>query len=515
MSAAPTGPSEAPQTYRPLSLLAVLAVVLGAFYSVLVLTGGLLPFARVYPRSFVVCLVLGPVLGGLAAVLARSKSGERVGTFAALGLAAVLVLMGLGGLVLFSGSSPWEPGPWTWVVLALGLLVSFLALSRIKSSEGALAGHLLARAGLYLCLFFGGFYLLYVTGNQFAVTNQAEAAADRFVERIRKDDLPRAFFETIRPGSRPGGGDVRDEIERGYNVPRGREPGEYSGFCTSAFVQSIRLGGEGQARRTGTAAEFKTTGYEVSVRYDVENGMGKFGLLVLLQSVEVGGRREWQVIFPACRIEKAEEAQLAKDVARAAGETMAVTDAFLRAVATRQDEAAFLMTQPTAKRHGLGRALLLSKAELSALAGPVAAVAGDSMGGQREELAAGTKEFVKGGMVGEKDFAADPRWKEAFVRQVRDWIGHKENARVEAEAIASNYPDVRRDGDELEVSRPVRFTLEPTPPFTARMFVEGELVIRGNLGREALQDRYRVVAVRLVRSSIAPLAPKTPTPGSP
>src|SRR4051812_35642745 len=67
---------EAPQDYKPLSLLAILALVLASLFAVLVLIGGLLPFSRFYPRSFVVLLVLGPVLGALAAVLLRRRGAE-------------------------------------------------------------------------------------------------------------------------------------------------------------------------------------------------------------------------------------------------------------------------------------------------------------------------------------------------------------------------------------------------------------------------------------------------------
>src|SRR5262249_39251048 len=156
-----------------------------------------------------------------------------------------------------------------------------LSLAQIRSSEGALAGRGLARWGLYLSLFFGGYYLLYLAGNQFAVSNQAQLVTDRFVEMIRTDDLPQAFRETIKPGGRPGGGNLREEIEMGFNAPRGREPGEFSTFCTAPIVQSIRLGNTAKEgiRRKSASSELTQTGYLATVRYDVQNDLGHYELV--------------------------------------------------------------------------------------------------------------------------------------------------------------------------------------------------------------------------------------------
>src|SRR5262249_32076101 len=153
----------------------------------------------------------------------------------------------------------------------------------------ALAGRDLARCGLYLSLFFGGFYLLYLLGNHLAVASQAQTVADRFLDNIRNDRLAEAYAESIKPGARPSG-DLRQEIELGFNPPRGREAGEFSTFGTQPLVQLIRMGKDTTLTPLGASSEYKTGDpgphYDARVRYAVSNDLGKFEILIQLQSVD-------------------------------------------------------------------------------------------------------------------------------------------------------------------------------------------------------------------------------------
>src|SRR5207302_5072758 len=140
---------------------------LAVLYCLCVLVGGLEPFARFYRRTFVLLLILVPLTAGLAAVLSRERQPGRIALYVGVALAGLLALLGLGGLVAFSSSRPWMLTPWTWVLCVAAVLISWLARSRIRDSEGALSGQGLARWGLGLSLFFGGIYAFYLAGNLF------------------------------------------------------------------------------------------------------------------------------------------------------------------------------------------------------------------------------------------------------------------------------------------------------------------------------------------------------------
>lgn len=527
---------EAPQLYRPLSLLAVGSLVLGVAYSLLILVGGLLPFARAWPRGFLVLLVLGPILGGLGAVLTRQKSTERIATIAALSLAAVFVLIGLGGLIYFSAQSPWEPGVWAWLLLFAALLVSVLALAQIRAAEGALAGRNLARCGLYLGLFFGGFYVIYVAANQFAVSNQAQTAADSFINLIREDKLPEAFVKTIKPNSRPEGqGDkLLLEIEQGFNAPMIRDPGPYSGFCTSQLVQQLRHSKNAKVTCIGVAPEFTPQGYLAKVRYrvDTEDKLDSFEVYVGLQSVDAQGRREWQINWPECRAipSHPQESPLLRKVDLAKFDSNFIAKEWLTGLSTKQPEVAYLLALPADQRTPLTLPLLTSRSEVVALVGAAAAGAVDK---ERQALAAGKDEFVnpdehqetnprtqkKGKYAGFVDDsqlkkATDAETCERLKQEVIRFFSNSNRTPVTAELLLVVFPNVTDQGNEIEVGRPVRFNIEPSGKEKG-MFVEGEIVCRGKLSAlDSPLDRYRVVGVKLIRVSIAP-GPGAPPPRGP
>jgi hypothetical protein len=523
---------EAPQLYRPLSLLSVLSVVLSGAYALVILVGGLMPFYQAAPRRFVVFLLLGPIVGGLVAVLLRQKTAERIAAIAAVAAAAVLVLMGLGGLIAFSGSSPWEPGAWTWGLLLAALLTSFLALAQIRSSEGALAGRVVARCGLYLGLFFGGFYLLYLAGNHLAVANQAQTVSDRFLDHVRKDQLPEAFLETLKPGSRPSG-NLRSQIEEAFNTPRGRDPGEFSSFSTSPLVQLIRLGSKDETTIThlGTAPEYVTDatyrGYVAQGRYLIKNDLGHFEVLIQAHSVDVAGRREWQIILGRCRIERTvEESPLFKEMGQARGEADFVVRHWLMTLSSKQPQAAYLQTLPAEQRRGMGRALLLGRPELSAQAGPAPAMALEGLAKDRADLEEGTKEFLanrdrSAGFVDDSQFFTFAKTKEerdAQKQEVIDFLGQSNKVPAEAMVLAVGFADTWREGDEVVVARPVRFGFQPIregPNARPPLFVEAEVFCRGKPGKPGdgqVLDRYRITKVRLMRAAIPPATGGPPVP---
>src|SRR5438876_623304 len=89
----------------------------------------------------------------------RPISGFAIAGFAAACLFAALVL-GVAAIALIQGV-PFFYSLWILLVPAAGLVLSLMARSQIRSSEGTRAGERLAGAGIWLSLLPGLGYLVY------------------------------------------------------------------------------------------------------------------------------------------------------------------------------------------------------------------------------------------------------------------------------------------------------------------------------------------------------------------
>src|SRR5215470_16502432 len=115
-------PLEPVEPYRPLSILAMVGLGLAVLYSACVLVGGLVPFGRAYPRSFLLLVVLVPTAAALAMWLSRERRVARIARVTLAALGGLIVLLGLGGLLAFSGSNPWLMDNLTWLLVGAALL---------------------------------------------------------------------------------------------------------------------------------------------------------------------------------------------------------------------------------------------------------------------------------------------------------------------------------------------------------------------------------------------------------
>lgn len=92
--------------------------------------------------------------------------------------------------------------PMAWLLPALGLLVSLVALRRIRRDEAALAGRGLARAGLALSLVFAVAaptdWLLY----RYLVRREALRFAGYWFQLLGEGQVHKAFLLTVEPKSR-------------------------------------------------------------------------------------------------------------------------------------------------------------------------------------------------------------------------------------------------------------------------------------------------------------------------
>jgi hypothetical protein len=103
----------------------------------------------------------------------RPLSGFAIAGFVVGCLFAVLML-GMAAVALLQGA-PFFIIPWVLVIPAAGLILSLIARSQIRGSEGTRAGERLALAGIWLSVFTGMGYAVYFYVTGLAVTSQANS----------------------------------------------------------------------------------------------------------------------------------------------------------------------------------------------------------------------------------------------------------------------------------------------------------------------------------------------------
>jgi hypothetical protein len=475
-----------------------------------VLVGGLDPFARIYPRAVVLLLVLVPPSAALAAVLSNERRPGRVALFVGVALAGLLVLLGLGGLLAFSSTKPWILPAWTWVLCGTALLLCWLALSRIRDSEGALSGQVLAQWGLRLSLFFGAIYAVYLAGNVFAVRSQAAAAGKEFLDLIRDGELDQAFLRMIKPGARPvgKGADLREALEVQHNAARGPQLGAYSAFRLADYVQFIRMSGPKASFKLASASsEYRPEGfYWVHLTYDVQTVVGSFKLAFLVQSVDLPaeGRREW-FINPNRPIQIEDKKALPEglDMENTIAYATPLVLNWIAAMQAGDTARAYLDTLADDQRKAQERAWLLGSGVV-----PLA----PAMVHNTPDLAAfrkGLKAYTEARLLDLKDvFWAAKNSRKEVLDKVKALFAGKGGDLIQLRPMPGAGPPVfeRLEGDRARIRFTAQIGILVIPSAPARYLVESQIEVEGPYATGGVRPtgEYRVTGLRLVRSGSGP-----------
>lgn len=516
--AAPGG--ERIESYRPLSLLAILGFLIGLFYAVLVVLGGLAGFVLRYPR-LVGLLTGGAVAIGLVVALVRQRRGAaQMAVHAGAALLVVLTILGLGSLMAFTSSNPWQWPASLWPVPLAGIVVSWIAASRIRASENTLSGAPLARWGLGLSLCFGILYSAYLLSNNVAVSNQASVCAEEFLDLIRQGDVPQAFLRTLPPRSRPAPGtDIRRILEVEHNVPRGITDGSgaYATFTRVNFVELIRLGGPEAtwAQANVDTPEFDRGTYRVGLTYDVTSPFGRFSVRIATVGQEAadeagGVRRKWHVDQNGTSLLRFAEItperkryDLAKHYANE------VVRTWLTMVRAGNTSFAYLLTLPNAQRRPQSACAAL---EAPALAGAVGVGLAGGLGVDDELLRkfkTGREAFRTGKeLLDVSEFWADPTRRdempsvrESILQDVRALLAGGPHRVREMAPLEAEIPFYQVTGGEMRFRIPVSMATGEGPK--RLHYLEADVEVAGPAAAQPGPETFHIVKLRLIRGRTA------------
>lgn len=525
------------EPYRPLSLLAVFGFGLAVLYAVLVLLGGLVPLAGRYPRLVAILFVVAPLAGAQAALLSKDRAMANVVRWAAFAFGGLAGILGLGGLLAYSGSSPWVLGAWGMALVATAVVLCWLARMRIAESEGTLSGGNLAKWGLTASLFFGLVYAAYSTANEIAVRGQSREQAEKFIQLLQKGDDPEAvvnaFVQTLEVKARPQA-NVRDTVEVQYNAApppgpegRGAQSGPLSRFGTMQLVRLLQLPDTKVTFVRTDQTVFERGGYDVILLYKLETVLGAYELLVGTKGQEVtdgaGSKRAWNVNLGLTGLRGgAVQTPENEDLEAAARGAYAQVQAWAEKLRLSQPGLAYLDTLPEEQRREiLGNTLLGEPAVMGAsglaLAGGWGARSGRM---STQEL---LKKFDAKALVDRRNlWAMKEDAKAAMAQEVSDLLmgtgkfAYELTAQTQQEGVIP--PLLQKKGDKGEFSYPFRVTTFLPGQPRGRFAIEGEVVVAGPLKAQRSRggvSPYQIVKLRLIRGQKDPDMSRGPGPGGP
>jgi hypothetical protein len=450
------GPSE-PEPYRPLSVLALIGFVLGGLYALLIL------------------------VGGLVALFQRQ---------------------------------PWLLPVWVFVVPLGAALLSWLARTRIRDSEGTLGGFALTRWGIGLSLVCGLLYGAYYLATYFAVRQQASAMGDQFVQLLQKGDLDQAFLLTRPPLERQDAQkDPRSALEIMHNIPGKSDMGPFSSFKQAEWVRFLQASSaEVRVRPQGvTTWSHDRSGYTVTLQYHVETTMASFDLQVMVLGKEMRGGslkgRQWYISAENTGIATDSKHMTEQGGAffKLSMDAMAHATLWMGLAERGQWIDMYLDTLPPSERPRLRRAGEISRlSDSAAVTGPAPLALQDDTSA---ELFKGYEDFVHGSLVhaDDKAFWTTPGKREEILKKMKSLFDPKQSSGYRFRLAPNRVPGWTRANGELIYSFSVSLTTMDAQRRAPEYMVEANLKVAIPEDRTSeTPPPWRVVQLELVAARAAP-----------
>jgi len=419
--------------YRPLSIPAILAAVLGGLYAV-------------------------AFLGGFAAS--------------------------------FMLGTPWLMPVWSLAWPILVLLVAGWSLVNIRSSDNSLGGESLAIWTLRITSILILCYLAHFAATYFAVRAQGDYFGRQWVSLLTQGEVDRAFLLTLKPPRPAEDANLRTTLEITYNIaPDPSSKGPYSNFKGKEIVRLLQSGGSDTklTLKSTSSPTYEMGGYLVRLVYHVEIPDGEFdlGLVALGMESPTGAfkGRQWQVLLDgtgmAGKMKPREETRRKLELTLLSAE---FAQKWCQAVVTKNWNFAVPAILPGELQEKALKGATQSKysLELQALAGALLQVEESE---DKKLFLRAAQDLFSGKLAKPSDkFWSDPTLKQAILDELKlafspmteykvpgNVMGGSEWIRVEANII----PKFTREGDKVTFSYECMMLLFPRFQLLGTIVVEG------------------------------------------
>ena len=256
----------------------------------------------------------GPVAEpiGPGAIVYRPVSGFAIAGFAASCVFALLVL--IVAIVALVKGAPFFYSPFILLIPIAGLVLSLIARSHIRASEGTRAGEPLARAGIWISLFTGLGYFVYYSVTGMAVTGQAndfmmtvgtESGFFHHLQQAAKSnvELNEAYLLTLPASNRTGlRGADEEGMRRLHDAPNADgSPGAITLFASLPLPRLFITDTTSQIQIEPLGVQswvYENNSYLVKRAYRVTTPEGVFETVIPVRSSEgeaQGQVRKWSV----------------------------------------------------------------------------------------------------------------------------------------------------------------------------------------------------------------------------
>src|SRR5262245_30916400 len=163
----------------------------------------------------------------------RPLSGLAVAALLVSGFGAVVI--GILGIAARASSKP-VLYPVALALPLAGVAMALAAKWHIRRAEGTRVGGGLATAALWIGVLFGAGYAAYYFATEIAVQQQAKSTGDQFFALLKQDQIEKAFRATLHPSQQLT---IREDDKEGIRRRFGAH--ELAGFERSDLVRQIRL----------------------------------------------------------------------------------------------------------------------------------------------------------------------------------------------------------------------------------------------------------------------------------
>jgi hypothetical protein len=462
-----------------------------------------------------------------------------VGLVIAIGYALVVAV---GSIIALSKGSPWIMGGWTALFPVFAIVVSVVAWLQVQRSEGTLGGRRLALTGIGVALAFGLGYWAYFLATYLAIRQKADTVAREWMAHLAKGEDEAAFWWALDPLKRPSRlptdpsnapAFVKD-IETRFNTPEGNAgEGMFSQFERGDLIHVLREAGpDVQIESLGMSEwGYSPEGYHVTLEYRATSREASYDITITLHGNEAQHQeyvgRQWYIAFDKAFVRgEPRFTEYGKKMAEARMLSQVFIENWQARLGRGEIDLAFLDTcdpkvrerlhRPFLARLACGDAMLLGMTPCNPGLTQFYAFSTVNMEANSvlKDSLPGYKKFTEGSLIHadpKRFWVPDESRREEILNDVKALFADPGPDLVRAMRLSrSMMPLTREENGRLQVLHHCSLMLE-----SKKMFVEGILYVESD--SDAVPDgapiARRVARIELLRAKSAAQMPMQGRPG--